>query len=149
MKLEKCKQKIREVGFLEIVIGLDRIKMKEQKVKGVLEWLTSKCVKDVQKFLGLANYYCQFIKDFVSIARLLYDMIKRDQKQDWSERQKEAFRELKKRFTKEPVLAILDLNKKNENRSRYIGLCYEMFYLWYYKLHSACVSTTSGPIFTN
>ena len=31
--------------------------MEEEKVKGVLDWPTSKCVKDVQKFLGLANYY--------------------------------------------------------------------------------------------
>jgi len=58
MKPEKCKWKVREVGFLGVVIGTDRIKMEEEKVKGVLDWLTSKCVKDVQKFLGLANYYC-------------------------------------------------------------------------------------------
>jgi len=40
---------------LGVVIGPEGIKM--EKMKGVLEWLTSKCVKDVQKFLGLANYY--------------------------------------------------------------------------------------------
>ena len=54
---EKCKQKIREVGFLGVVIEPDRIKMEEEKVKGVLDWLTPKYVKDVQKYLGLANYY--------------------------------------------------------------------------------------------
>ena len=32
--------------------------MKEEKVRGVLEWLTPKYVKNIQKFLGLANYYC-------------------------------------------------------------------------------------------
>jgi len=57
VKLEKCKWKVREVGFLGVVIGPDRIKMEEEKVKGVLEWLTPKYVKEVQKFLGLANYY--------------------------------------------------------------------------------------------
>ena len=57
MKLEKCKWKVREVGFLGVIIGLEGIKMEEEKVKGVLEWPTPKCVKDVQKFLGLANYY--------------------------------------------------------------------------------------------
>ena len=31
--------------------------MEEEKVKEVMEWLILKCVKDVQKFLGLANYY--------------------------------------------------------------------------------------------
>ena len=58
VKLEKCKWKVREVGFLGVVIGLEEIKMEEEKVKGVLDWLTPKCIKNVQKFLGLANYYC-------------------------------------------------------------------------------------------
>ena len=80
VKLEKCKWKVREVGFLGVVVGLEGIKMEKEKVKGVLEWLTSKCVKDVQKFLGLANYYCQFIEGFASIARPLHDLVKKDQK---------------------------------------------------------------------
>ena len=77
------------------MIGPERIKMKEEKVKGVLEWLTPMCVKDVQKFLRLANYYCQFIKGFAAIARLLHDMVKKDQKWNWTERQEKVFRELK------------------------------------------------------
>ena len=47
---------MREVGFLGVVIGPERIKMEEEKMKGVLNWLTPKEIKDVQKFLGLANY---------------------------------------------------------------------------------------------
>jgi len=39
-------------------------------------------------------------------------MVKKDQKWEWMEKQEEVFRSLKKRFTKEPVLAVLDLNKK-------------------------------------
>ena len=71
-----------------------------------------KCVKNVQKFLGLANYYCQFIKGFASIARPLYDLVKKNQKWNWTKKQKEAFRELKERFTRELVLAAPDLDKK-------------------------------------
>ena len=112
VKLEKCKQKVREVRFLGAVIGSEEIIMEEDKIKGVLDWPTSEYVKDVQKFLELANYYCQFIKDFVSIARLLYDMVKKEQKWEWMERQEKAFRELKRRFTKELVLAVLDLDLK-------------------------------------
>ena len=37
VKPEKCKWKVREIGFLGVVIGLDRIKMEEEKVKGVLD----------------------------------------------------------------------------------------------------------------
>jgi len=57
VKLEKCRWKVREVEFLGVVIGLEGIKMEKGKVKGVLEWPTPKVVKDVQKFLGLENYY--------------------------------------------------------------------------------------------
>jgi len=112
VKPEKYKWKVREVGFLGVVIGPDRIKMEEEKVKGILDWPTPKCVKDVQKFLGLANYYRQFIEGFAFIARLLHDIVKKDQKWDWTERQEKAFRELKEQFTKEPVLVAPDLDKK-------------------------------------
>ena len=61
VKPEKCKWKVREVGFLEVVIGPKGIKIEEEKIEEVWEWLMPTCVKDIQKFLGLANYYCQFI----------------------------------------------------------------------------------------
>jgi len=96
--------------------------MEEEKVKGVLKWPTPKYVKDVQKFLGLVNYYRQFIKGFASVARPLHDMVKKDKKWDWTEKQEKAFKELKERFTKEPVLAVPDIDKKNENRGGCIRL---------------------------
>jgi len=40
-----------------VVIGLDRVKMEKEKVQGVMDWLMLRSVKDMQKFLGLANYY--------------------------------------------------------------------------------------------
>jgi len=78
VKLEKYKWKVREVGFLGVVIRPEGMKMEKEKVKDILNWLTSECVKDIQKFLGLANYYCRFIQDFAFIARPLYNMIKSD-----------------------------------------------------------------------
>ena len=39
-------------------------------------------------------------------------MVKKNQKWEWTKKQKEAFREIKKRFTKEPVLVASDLDKK-------------------------------------
>ena len=112
VKPEKCKWKVREVEFLGVVIGPEGIKMEKEKVKEVLEWPTPKSVKDIQKFLGLANYYCQFIEEFAMVARPLHDLVKKDKKWNWTEKQKEAFRELKERFTKEPVLATPDIDKK-------------------------------------
>jgi len=48
---------VKEVGFLEVIIESEGIKMEEEKMKDVLDWPTPLGVKDVQKFLGLANYY--------------------------------------------------------------------------------------------
>jgi len=123
VKLEKCKWKVREVEFLGVVIGPEGIKMEKDKVKGVLEWPTPKCIKDVQKFLGLANYYRRFIEGFATVARPLHDLVKKDKKWDWMERQEVAFKELKEWFTKEPVLAAPDIDKKNEDGGGYIRLC--------------------------
>jgi len=103
---------VREVEFLGVVIGPKRIKMEEEKMKDVLDWPTPKYVKDIQKFLGLANYYCQFIQGFTSIARPLHDMVRKDQKWEWTEKQEKVFGELKEKFTKELVLAALNLDKK-------------------------------------
>ena len=124
VKLEKCKWKVREVAFLGVGIGPEGIKMEKKKIKCVLEWPILKCVKDIQKFLELVNYYCQFIQGFVSIARLLHNMVSKYQKWEWMERQEEVFKKLKERFTKELVLAVPDLDKKNKNGSEYIRLCY-------------------------
>ena len=112
VKPEKYKWRIREVEFLGVVIGPEGIKMKKVKVKGVLEWLTLKCVKDIQKFLGLVNYYCQFIEGFAIVARPLHDLVKKNKKWEWTEREEKAFKELKERFTKDPVLAAPDIDKK-------------------------------------
>ena len=112
VKPEKCKWKVKEVEFLGMVIGPEGIKMEKEKVKGVLEWPTPKCVKDVQKFLGLANYYCRFIEGFAMVARPLHDLVKKDKKWVWTEKEEKTFQELKKRFTKKPVLAAPDINKK-------------------------------------
>ena len=82
IKLEKYKWKVRKVEFLEVLIGPEGIKMEEEKMKKVLYQLTSKGVKNTQKFLGLANYYWQFRKRFLFIARLLHSLVKKYQKWD-------------------------------------------------------------------
>ena len=82
VKLDKCIWKVREVGFLGVIIGEDGVRMEKEKVQGVIEWPVLKSVKDVQKFLGLANYYRRFIKDFAKIVRPLYEMMRKENK--WS-----------------------------------------------------------------
>ena len=103
--------KIKEVRFLEVVIGEDGVRMEKEKVQEVVEWLVPKSVKDVQKFLGLANYYRQFVKDFAKIARLLHEMMRKEIKWSWGEKQQRTFEELKKRLIIEPVLITPNLDR--------------------------------------
>jgi len=69
-------------------------------------------VKDVRKFLGLANYYRRFIKNFAQVARPMNVLIRKDVKWQWEEEQQKAFDELKRVFTTRPVLAVPDLDKE-------------------------------------
>ena len=80
VKPEKCKWKVREVVFLEVVISPKGVEMQREKVEGVLNWLAPRNVKKVQKFLGLANYYRRFIKDFAKIAAPLHVLVRKEQK---------------------------------------------------------------------
>jgi len=57
IKPEKYLWKVKEVEFLGVVIGPKGVEMQKDKVEGVLNWPTLRNVKEVQKFLGLANYY--------------------------------------------------------------------------------------------
>jgi len=80
IKLEKCVWKVRKIRFLGIVIEPNGIEMEEKKINEVLSWPEPKNVKDVRKFLGLANYYRRFIKDFAQVARPINVLTRRDVK---------------------------------------------------------------------
>jgi len=87
IKPEKCVWKVQKIGFLDVVIGPNGIEMEKEKMNGVLSWPEPKNVKDVRKFLGLANYYRRFIKDFAQVARLMNMLTRKDVKWVWGESQ--------------------------------------------------------------
>ena len=66
--------------FLGVVIGLREVEMQKKKIEEVLNWLVPRNIKEVQKFLGLTNYYRRFIKDFTKIAALLHVLVRKEQK---------------------------------------------------------------------
>jgi len=68
-------------------------------------------MKDIRKFLGLANYYRRFIKNFTQVARPMNMLIRKNIKWQWKKEQ-QVFNELKEIFTTRPVLAVLDLDKE-------------------------------------
>jgi len=85
IKPEKCVWKARKIEFLGVVIGPDGIEMEAEKVNEVLNWPQPKNVKNIRKFLGLANYYRRFIKDFAQVTRLMNMLTRKDEKWWWEE----------------------------------------------------------------
>ena len=80
VKPEKYRWKVKEVEFLGVVIEPKGVEIQKIKMKEVLNWPTPKNVKEVQKFLGLTNYYRQFIKDFVKLTVPLYVLVRKEEK---------------------------------------------------------------------
>jgi len=80
VKPEKCVWKVMKIGFLGVVIGPNGIEIEKKQVNGVLSWPEPKNIKDVRKFLDLANYYRRFIKDFAQVARLMNILTRKDVK---------------------------------------------------------------------
>ena len=80
VKPEKCVWKVRKIGFLGVIIGPNGIEIEKEKVDRVLSWPEPKNIKDVRKFLGLANYYRRFIKDFAQVARPMNMLMRKDVK---------------------------------------------------------------------
>jgi len=112
VKPEKYMWKVQKVPFLGVVMGEEEVEIEEDKVEGVLRWPTPQCVKDVRKFLGLANYYRQFVKDFAKVALPMNQLTRKDKKWKWGEEQQAAFEQLKAVFTTRPMLATPELDKE-------------------------------------
>ena len=106
VKPEKCKFEQDSVEFLGLIISKNSVAMDQKKVEGVKGWPTPTKVKHVQAFLGLANFYRRFIKDFAKIARPLTSLTCKDMPWKWEEEQETAFRTLKEAFTSAPILQL-------------------------------------------
>ena len=95
-----------EISILRVVIERGQVQIKTDKVKAVKKWKTPTKIKEVESFLGFANFYRQFIKNFSHMARPL-NKLKSKKEWKWGEEQQEAFEELKKKITSQLVLALL------------------------------------------
>ena len=78
LKLSKCQFHVTEVEFLGFVVGNDGVKMDPAKVESITSWLTPKSPHNVRMFLGLANFYRRFIKEFSDLAKPLTRLLKKD-----------------------------------------------------------------------
>ncbi|KAF7568084.1 hypothetical protein PtrM4_126970 [Pyrenophora tritici-repentis] len=112
LDIDKSEFAVQEVRYLGLILTTEGIKMDPAKVKSVLDWGTPTTLKELQAFLGFANFYRRFIVAFSYIARPLTDLTRGtngDVKLNFPIAQgsaaHDAFEKLKKAFTIAPVLA--------------------------------------------
>ncbi|KAL0152007.1 hypothetical protein M9458_052725 [Cirrhinus mrigala] len=104
-KAEKCEFHQTVTTFLGYVVGPDGVAMDDSKVQAVLKWPRPANVKELQRFLGFANFYRRFIRNFSAVAAPLTSMVKKNNcKLSWSQAASEAFELLKRRFSTAPIL---------------------------------------------
>ena len=80
--------------------------MDPQKIEAIVNWKPPTNVSEVRSFLGLTGYYRKFVKGFSKIATSLTNLLKKDQKFEWSNTSQHSFEELRQRLATAPVLAL-------------------------------------------
>ena len=79
------------------------------KIKALWEWDTPQDIKDVRSFLVFANYYRWYVHQFAKVTHPLTELTKKGVEWHWGLYQKEAFRQLKQKLCKAPILQYPDL----------------------------------------
>ena len=63
-----------EIPILGVIVGKEQVKIEQEKIKAVKEWKTPTKVRDMESFLGFANFYRRFIQNFSHITKLLNEL---------------------------------------------------------------------------
>jgi hypothetical protein len=105
---EKCNFEKTKVEYLGMVILEGQVRMDPAKVAVVKTWAQPKNLRNVCVFIGFANFYQQFIKDFSTIMWPLHDLTTKDAPWWWMWVEKKAFQMLKDVFISKPILAMWD-----------------------------------------
>jgi hypothetical protein len=77
-KPEKCQFEVKEVEYLGFVISPNGIGMDPGKLRAVAEWPTPRNLRDIQSFLGFANFYRQFIQGYSKVVTPLTHLTGKD-----------------------------------------------------------------------
>ncbi|KIO15013.1 hypothetical protein M404DRAFT_78252, partial [Pisolithus tinctorius Marx 270] len=103
-KPEKCEFHSDSVEYLGYHLSLAGLTMSSEKVKAICDWPEPRKVKDIQSFLGFANFYRQFIFNYSDIVVPLTRLTCKGAPWNFSEECRRSFNKLKQAFTTAPVL---------------------------------------------
>jgi len=108
LKASKYEFHTTETEYLGYVLSPQGLRMDEEKIRTIKDWKEPTNVKGIQSFLGFANFYRRFIKDYSKITTPLSALTRKEKVWEWGDKQQEAFEMLKEAITTEPILQYFD-----------------------------------------
>ncbi|CAI7851949.1 unnamed protein product [Closterium sp. NIES-54] len=111
VKLSKSGFALKKVQFLGHMVSTQGIHVDPKKIEAVRTWKTPENVKELQQFLGFANYYNRFVPQYAKIATPLTNLLKKNTPFKWEDVHQQAMEQLKTALTSAPVLILPDPEK--------------------------------------
>ncbi|KAI2666212.1 Transposon Tf2-6 polyprotein [Labeo rohita] len=112
VKAEKCVFHAQSVPFLGYIVSAEGVRMDSDKVQAVVNWPTPDSRKALQRFLGFANFYRRFIRNFSQLAAPLTALTSTKTPFRWSSAADAAFAKLKGCFVSAPILVAPDPSRQ-------------------------------------
>ncbi|MBW0549472.1 hypothetical protein O181_089187 [Austropuccinia psidii MF-1] len=104
-KASKCVFHASSVEYLGYVVSSEGLKIDSSKVQQILNWPQPNNIKALQSFLGFANFYCCFIKNYSKKISALTSLLKKDSPFIFNEETHNQFQILKEAFTTAPIVS--------------------------------------------
>ncbi|CAI7729882.1 unnamed protein product, partial [Closterium sp. NIES-53] len=111
VKLSKSEFALKKVQFLGHMVSAEGVHVDPKKIEAVRTWKTPENVKELQQFLGFANYYNRFMPQYAKIATPLTNLLKKNTPFKWEDVHQQAMEQLKTALTSAPVLILPDPEK--------------------------------------
>ncbi|GBG89720.1 hypothetical protein CBR_g49573 [Chara braunii] len=105
---KKCEWAKTQVLYLGHVLDGDGIKPEDSKIAAIRDWPTPRTLTELRSFLGLANYYRKFVRNFSTIATPLRRLLKKEAIWQWDKDCTYALKRLKRTLIEYPVLKVAD-----------------------------------------
>lgn len=107
----KCRWFQKEVQYLGHVISGAGIKPNQEKIRAILEAPSPKNVTQLKSFFGLLNFYNRFVPNLASELRILYNLLKKNNKFQWNVQEEKAFEKAKMLISNKNILEHYDPKK--------------------------------------